>query len=207
MVRLHAALQSTDEYQSQLFVFTLENTFFCHRQHLVSANHNAFGLYPLCAAWLCQVARASSASSRPRFALRRRSHKRCNSCRSRLAACMSCTARRASAHLCVPEEQEGAGAVTTAAWARSGDIVTVMRSHARGHQSGGARAREMRWMCGLRVRETNRKSACGTGVEVGRIWKKAHRRVDKTVRADTTVPLAPRGGHARSRRSGREHGQ
>ena len=101
----------------------------------------------------------------------RRPHKRCGSCRSRLAACMLCTARRASAHLCVPEEQEGTGAVTTAAWARSDGIVTAMRSHARGRRSGITRAREMRWMCGLRVRETNRKTACGVGDERGRICK------------------------------------
>ena len=136
----------------------------------------------------------------------RRPHKRCNSCRSRLAACMLCTARRASAHLCVPEEQEGAGAVTTGARARSDGIVTAMRSHARGRRSGIARAREMRWMCGLRVRETNRKTACGMRAEIGRIWKKALHYIVTTTRADTTVPLAPRGGHARSRRSGPKTG-
>ena len=151
------------------------------------------------AMWILQAPQSRLRLHDLGIVLCRRLHKRCGSCRSRLAACMLCTARRASAHLCVPEEQEGTGAVTTAAWARSDGIVTAMRSHARGRRSGITRAREMRWMCGLRVRETNRKTACGVENDRGRICKIHQVKSETFVLrvAVTAICSASRDDHAR----------
>ena len=99
------------------------------------------------------------------------SHNACVCWRARLAACMLCTARRAPAIFACLRTRKVQSALTTEAWARSDGVVVLICSHACGCRSGIARAREMRWMCGLRVREINRKTACGVGDEGARICK------------------------------------
>ena len=89
------------------------------------------------------------------------SHNARVSWRVHLAACISCTARRAPAIFACPRTRKVQSALTTEAWARSDGVVVLICSHACGCRSRIARAREMRWMCGLRVREINRKTACG----------------------------------------------